>query len=135
VVVDAASSTKLSTPFTLSARVTDDGLPKPVPPGRARGGRDMPPIMQGGVAAPVNVPQVAGAVTDLSPPARWELSATFMAWRGPASVVFNPRTVAVRDGKAQTTVSFTKPGEYVLRVRASDGLLTTAQDVKVTVSP
>jgi hypothetical protein len=57
-----------------------------------------------------------------------------MVWRGPATATFDPATAPVKDGKAQTVVSFTKPGEYVLRAVASDRALTAAKDVTVTVS-
>jgi hypothetical protein len=39
----------------------------------------------------------------------------------------------VADGKAQTTVRFTRPGTYVLRGYADDGVLLTPVDVTVTV--
>jgi len=40
-----------------------------------------------------------------------------------------------RDDKTTTTVTFTKPGEYVLRALADDGALTGSQDVSVVVTP
>jgi hypothetical protein len=38
------------------------------------------------------------------------------------------------DGKWQVTAKFDEPGDYVLRWHASDGALTTDQDIKVTVT-
>jgi len=143
--IDAALAGTVGTPLTLNAKVTDDGLPKP--PARGGGarrpavGQETPPILQGGINdAPVNVPSLApaggggaggggrgrgGAPT--GPTVTW------IVWRGPAGATFNPATAAAKDGQAQTTVVFSKPGEYVLRGRASDRQLTTARDVKVTV--
>jgi hypothetical protein len=40
----------------------------------------------------------------------------------------------VKDGKAVVTATFAKPGAYVLRALATDGQLTTPQDLKVTVN-
>jgi hypothetical protein len=39
------------------------------------------------------------------------------------------------DGKTTTTVTFTKPGEYLLRALADDGAFTGFQDVSVVVTP
>jgi hypothetical protein len=39
----------------------------------------------------------------------------------------------VKDGQSQTTVTFSRPGEYVLRGRASDRVLSTDADVRITV--
>jgi hypothetical protein len=48
-------------------------------------------------------------------------------------VTFEPRVAPTKDGKAQTTAAFTKPGDYVLRGRASDRLLSAFTDIKLTV--
>ena len=55
-------------------------------------------------------------------------------WRGPAAVEFAPATIDVKDGKAVTTATFTKPGNYVLRGVANDGELTDQKDVSVRVN-
>jgi hypothetical protein len=138
-----ASATSITMPaaLTLTSNVTDDGLPKPVTgPRKAPVGQETPPLLQGGVSdAPVNVPQVAGrgrqagaagAAGGGTPPA---LTVTWMVWRGPAGADIQPRTAPVKDGKAQATVKFSKPGEYVLRAGANDRLLTTYKEVHVTV--
>ena len=136
IAVAPVSSVMLSNPLTLNATVTDDGLPKPTPEKKPALGQETPPILQGGADAPVNVPQVAGP-TRGQPGARPPQgpTVTWMVWRGPASAAFDPRVVTVKDGKAQTTAVFSKPGEYVLRARASDRLLTADRDVTVTVTP
>jgi len=135
-----APSITLPATLTLTSNVTDDGLPKPTTgPRKAPVGQETPPLLQGGVNdAPVNVPQVAGPTPGRgaggggggTPPA---LTVTWMVWRGPAGAEFQPRTAGVKDGKAQTTVKFSKPGEYVLRAGASDRLLTSYKEVRVTV--
>jgi len=62
VAVDPVATVKLPGTATLTATITDDGLPKPRPPGARRGtvvGQETPPTLQGGVQAPVNVPALA----------------------------------------------------------------------------
>jgi hypothetical protein len=135
--IDESFTATVSAPLTLNAKVTDDGLPKPTTGTRKPAiGQETPPLLQGGVSdAPVNVPQVAGPTPGGGGRGQGPQgpTVTWMVWRGPASATFNPRTVPVKDGAAQTSVVFTKPGEYVLRGRASDRMLSTIRDVKVTV--
>jgi hypothetical protein len=50
-----------------------------------------------------------------------------------AALWFAP--VFPQDGRTSTTVTFTKPDEYVRRALADDGALTGFQDVKVVVTP
>ena len=82
------------------------------------------------------------AVDDARPPSptipssgvrfRWRV------YRGPARVLFNPETTrnpSPSPAKNQTTVTFREPGDYRLRVTASDGELFSTQDIDVTVSP
>ena len=140
ITIDAASSVALGDTLTLNATVTDDGIPKPAPQRKPALGQETPPTLQGNTDAPVNVPSVAGATRQAGgggggggrggaqgPTVTWTL------WRGPAGVTFGQRTTPVKDGKAQTTVAFTKPGEYILRGRASDRILTADKDVRITV--
>jgi hypothetical protein len=114
--------------------VSDDGLPLP---GKSRtgGSSENPPAFhfpQPTPTAPVNVPQIV--LRDARPRGSGGLTVTWVVWRGPAGVAFAPTVSTVKDGKAVVTATFTKPGEYVLRARASDGLLSAAQDVKVVVN-
>jgi hypothetical protein len=86
--------------------------------------------------APVNVPQVqrGGQRGRRSAPPPG-LSISWIVWRGPAGVTFDPGDYTpVKDGKAVTTASFTQPGDYVLRARATDGLAVVTQDIKLTVN-
>jgi hypothetical protein len=51
-------------------------------------------------------------------------------------VTFDPEGYAkVADGKSVVKATFTQPGTYVIRAFAHDGLLRTAKDVTITVSP
>ena len=113
--VEGASVTSA---LTLTALVTDDGLPKPRPVRAPRPG------------AP---PAQTNSVTAARPRG---LTVTWMEYRGPAKVKFDaPGPTKVADGKAVTTVQFAAPGIYVLRATASDSALATKADVIITVKP
>ncbi len=131
---------KLPATATLTATLTDDGLPKPRGRGKPAVGQETPPTLQGGAEAPVNVPAVAARSARETPPgatgggARPQgPSVSWIVWRGPADATFSPRLAEPKDGKTVTTATFTKPGEYILRAIATDTLKTSSQDVKVTV--
>ena len=79
-------------------------------------------------------PQVAGARRVAGGARPQGPTVTWMVWRGPANASFEPRISPVKDGTAETLVVFDKPGDYVLRARASDRILTTDREVKVTVT-
>jgi hypothetical protein len=110
---------------TLSAQVSDDGLPGPNKP---RPPRQLEPTLRGAPPSPVNVPLPA------RPKPPQGLSVLWLVYRGPAAVAFEPDGyVKVTDGKVAVKATFTKPGSYTLRAFASDGLLRTPADVTVTV--
>jgi hypothetical protein len=122
VAVAPLTPVSLNTPVTLTATVSDDGLPKPRP------------------AAPVRTPPSGDATAiqaqaNSSAPARPRgLTLTWMLLRGPAKVTFTPSgPTPVADGKAVVTARFAERGTYVLRATASDGALSTKTDVTVTV--
>ena len=115
----------ISAPVSISALVSDDGLPKPrilkaraeVTPGKAQtnsagGGR------------------------------RTGLAVTWFEYRGPAKVTFSPSEPIrvgtpgepITDGKAQITAQFPEPGTYVLRATVDDGGLATTADVTINVT-
>jgi len=101
-------------PVTLTALVTDDGLPKPRPPAKPRPGAQTNTVDN----------RVRG------------LTVSWLEYRGPAKVTFDASgPIAVSDGKATTTAHFAEPGTYVLRATANDGQLATKADVTVTVAP
>jgi hypothetical protein len=106
----------VNAPLTLTALVTDDGLPKPQPVRAAR-------------AAPGGQSNAAGARP------RGGLTVTWLEYRGPAKVILDSAgPIAVADGKAVTSVHFAEPGTYVLRATASDSQLTTRADVTIVVT-
>ena len=116
---------KVGTAVTLSAAVTDDGLPAPSKP---RPPRPLEPTLRGAPPSPVNVPLPA------RPRPPQGLSVLWMVYRGPAAVAFDPDGYTkVADGKADVKATFTRPGTYTLRAFASDSLLRTPADVTVTV--
>ena len=64
------------------------------------------------------------------------LAVTWVHYRGPGSVSFEPMSIPVeggRGGEAVTTVSFTERGTHLLRGYADDSINTTPIDVTVTV--
>jgi hypothetical protein len=109
--------------LTLTATVTDDGLPPARPAAaRGRGGNaNRPPAFDNSEfksTTPVNVPQVERAAR---PRVTGRLQVEWFVWRGPD------------EGPAVVTATFSEPGEYVLRARATDSAATALQDIKVVV--
>ena len=96
----------LPTGVTITASVTDDGLPKPPPP---RPG---------------------------APPRGPRLHVAWVQFRGPAGgrVAFTPETSPVTDGKATTTATFTAPGRYVVMGIAMDGAASSTAKATVIVN-
>jgi hypothetical protein len=115
----------VGTPLTLSVAVIDDDLPKRRRPGQLWGAGD------------------EGSL-EKEPPLRDSLRVSWVQWRGPGTATFDPDVARVRDangkqtstaGQAVTTVTFDRPGHYVLRVYAEDmSLFAIAPDVTVTVT-
>jgi hypothetical protein len=105
----------LGTPLALKVAVTDDGMPKPM--GRR------------GEAATANLKQL--------------LRVTWLQWRGPSQVKFDPESVPITDaagmnsrdgGSATTKATFDKPGTYVLTAYAEDMSLFSMHTLTVTVT-
>lgn len=126
------SRISLPATLTLTATVTDDGQPPPNRPRRG-GTSENPPafhVPQPTPTAPVNVPQIERpprpSVTD-------RLTLAWIVWRGPSGVVFTPSVAGADSGQVATTARFSKPGEYVLRARASDPGASTVRDIQITV--
>jgi hypothetical protein len=144
---DSVRTVKVGEPLVLYSHVTDDGVPKARP--RDGGG---------------SLSKRASTVSDLRllPPYQVTVGSSTGLWvsclvyRGKGNVTFSPDQVKAwedtrsgansqwaphwaappppADGKWQVTAKFDEPGEYVLRWHASDGALTTDQDIKVTVT-
>ena len=132
--------------LTLSAHVTDDGIPKPRPRGAflERGNTQVNDLR---MVPPRQV--TVGSATGL-----W---VACYLYRGPGKVMFNPAQPktwedtragansqwaplwaappAPADGRWTVEVSFDQPGVYVLRWHASDGALWADEDITVTVTP
>jgi hypothetical protein len=109
-------------PVTLTALVTDDGLPKP-----------RVAVQKTSVSDATRIQAQANS----SGPARPRgLSVGWMQLRGPAKVSFEADgPILVSDGKASATARFAQAGTYVLRATANDGALATRADVTVVVGP
>ena len=94
----------------------------------------MPP--EGTPEPPTNLPQLnvnaRGRQSRPSPPEG--LSVSYIVWRGPAGVKFEPMFAMVEDGTAATEAAFTQPGDYVLQARAHDGARSTYEFIDVTVN-
>jgi hypothetical protein len=125
--IEPAPRATVGAPMTLTATVTDDGIPPPN--AKKRAPRELEPALKPvGPPSPVNVPLA------VRPRAPQTLSVLWMVWRGPGSVAFDPDGyVKVEGGKVAVKSSFSKPGTYVIRAYAHDGLLRTPADVTVNV--
>jgi hypothetical protein len=117
------SKVAVGTPVTLTAMVTDDGLPKLKPVAPAP--RD-PKTVTGGFGGQVN--------TSASRAPR-ELAVTWFQYSGPAKITFGQaEAIPVTNGQAVTTATFTAPGTYRVIVSAVDpGRLSTKTSLNVTV--
>jgi hypothetical protein len=106
-----------------------------------------PPVLTIGAIAPVTLPDSAALVASATddglpkpnPRARRPrgLQITWIQYRGPGKVTFEPAASPTVNGKPialNSKASFSAPGTYVLRVTANDGQLLTTQDVTVTVN-
>jgi hypothetical protein len=130
--LEAAPRVALPATLSLTATVSDDGLP-PQRSGRGRGAANRPPAFDNSefkATPPVNVPLVERPAR---PKVNDRVQVEWFVWRGPAAVTFEPPVVGADAGKAVATATFTKPGEYVLRARATDTAAYTLQEVKVVV--
>ena len=104
-------------PLSLEAFVVDDGRPSSRPSQSGSNPRVEGPLTQ--------------AVVRLDRGMR--LGVIWVVYRGDARAVsFEPRRIAVVDGKAAAKVRFSAPGTYVLRAYADDGILVSTADVTVT---
>lgn len=105
-------------PLTLDAYVVDDGRPSNHPSQSGSNPRVEGPLRQ--------------AVVRLDRGVR--LGVVWVVYRGDANAVtFAPRKIAVADGRASTVVRIRRPGTYVLRAYADDGILFDTADVAITV--
>jgi hypothetical protein len=112
----ARQQIEVGRPLAITLSVQDDGNPRP----RAdRGAR------VAGIKAAASKPEEL--------PLNQSLRVSWLQWRGPGIARFDPRVARVAEGQATTTVTFDKPGRYVLRAYAEDASLHTPHDVEVAV--
>lgn len=147
-VVGATSvNTTVNQPVTLTVTASDDGKPGPRPPRPRRGdgeGLDTTPTVivpglptfggnRSGAASGVGGPTDQNVVrTSLA--YETGLAVTFLHYRGPGAVAFEPMAMPVKiGGQAATKARFTEAGTYVIRAFADDGSYTTPIDITVTV--
>jgi hypothetical protein len=119
------ASVTLPETLTLKVSVTDDGLPTR-PPRRTRGNE--------AVRRDSSEGPISQAIVRLDPD--WRLGVTWIHYRGPGTVTFDPMRQAIPDGRAEpavTSASFSEPGTYVLRAYGDDGVLTQFVDVTANV--
>lgn len=146
---------------TLSARVTDDGIPRP----RAVGAGSA--VANQGSSRELNAARPSQAQIDalrarrmVTPPSRVTVGKTvglhvsWFVYRGAGPVRFSPDQIAswedtrtggnspwaplwtppvIEHGRTTVQATFSAPGEYVIRARADDGALTTDGSVTVIV--
>ena len=99
----------------------DDGIPPPNPKLAERNPRRGPKSQ---------------AIVDARNAATTGLAVTWLHWRGPGQVTFDPQVPEIGEGgRAVTTVSFTEPGTYVLQAVADDTVYVSPTNVTVTVHP
>lgn len=144
---DRIRTVKVGQALTLSAHVTDDGVPKPRPRGAFLDRRGNENVKDLRLIPPSQV--TVGSATGL-----W---VSCYQYRGPGRVKFDPAQAktwedtrvgansqwsplwqappAPADGKWTVTATFDQPGSYVLRWHASDGALWADEDIAVTVTP
>ena len=137
-----ATSVNLPAKLTLTASVTDDGLPEPDP------ARDEPrpvnewnrtPLLtrpEGALEIPTNVPHLETNVRGMKErpmPPRDKLTVSYSVWRGPANITSEPLFAEVVNGRSSTEITFTEPGEYQLQVRAFDGGKSSYEYISVNV--
>ncbi len=130
-------------PLTLTARMTDDELPTPVPerdPDALRPGR------QPTLIPPDDAPDIPDNIPQYSKPnpSRNHMSVRWVVYRGPSDAEFDPSGYQEWEegmegdgwtsGTFETTVTFSEPGTYMLRAFASDAMLISTANVTVTVT-
>jgi len=118
--------------LSLTALISDDGLPKPRQ--RNNGARVVLPTFEPeGPTVPINVPQIQSS--NRLRPTRMTVgtaSVTWTQWRGAPSKIEESLDEGQPD-QATVAVTFETPGDYLFRIQASDGLETVTKDVSITV--
>ena len=90
------------------------------------------PVVDAGADQTINLPfsaMLSGTATDDGNPIGGSLNVTWSKVYGSGQISFS------NSGELSTFASFTEPGNYILRLTASDGSLTTSDDITVVVKP
>ncbi len=118
-------SAEVGKPVALSVSAIDDGIPKPRARSSAAAAAPRPSLPAGATPPPR---------AQLGLRIRWEL------YRAPAEgghVAFEPESnrpvMGAQSSELATQATFSAPGTYWLRAVASDGMLETPYDLKITV--
>lgn len=122
--------------LTLTATVTDDGIPASRTVRLRARGQETPPTLQPSPdepKAPVNVPTLRAGTRPSEVKVDDRLSITWTVMRGPASVAVD--TDSVEGDTVTMQATFTEAGDYLLRARLSDGHLADTAEIPVTVGP
>jgi len=144
---DRMRTVKVGEALTLSAHVTDDGIPKPRLRGAFLDRRRYKDVTDLRLVPPIQV--TVGSATGL-----W---VACFKYRGPGNVTIGPSQPKTwedtragansqwsplwqappppPDNKWTVTATFDQPGTYVLRWHGSDGALWADEDITVTVTP
>jgi hypothetical protein len=137
--VEAPAAGAVLQPLTLTAIVTDDGLPKARGPRKPIAGADSPPTLRPNPNDPeilVNTPGTSEGRGGEGRRAPGRGQVVWTVWRGPADAAFAPPAATVQEGRATVAATFSKPGTYVLRALTNDGALSSAvQEVTLVVTP
>lgn len=133
----AASTVSLPDTLAVTATIRDDGLPPPRGPRLRASGQETPPTLQppeDEPRVPVNVPALRTRVSPSEVKLDGRLTLTWTVLRGPASVsVEGDAPEPDANAPLALTATFTRPGEYLLRARLSDGHLFDDEQLTVTV--
>lgn len=142
--VPSVTSVRLPARATLTASVSDDGLPKREPQAEAEESGavnewNRTPLLtrpEGALEIPTNVPHLQTSIrgSKEKPVApRDKLTVNYSVWRGPANITAEPIFAEVDNGSATTEITFSEPGEYQLKVQAFDGGKSTYEYITVNV--
>ena len=121
--IDGAGGLEVTLPDLLEVTVVagDDGIPPPNQKFAKRRQRRGPKSQ---------------AVVDPRNAATTGLAVTWLHWRGPGTVIFDPQVLEIGEGgRAVTRVGFSQPGTYVLQAVADDTVLVASAEVTVVVKP
>ena len=121
--LEGGDDLEVTLPDTLEIAVVagDDGIPPPNPRLAERRARRGPKSQ---------------AIVDPRKAAATGLAVTWLHWRGPGTVTFDPQVPEIGEGgRAVTRVAFSEPGTYVLQAVADDTVYVSPVNVTVTVKP